>query len=100
MTITFDSDLEGDLAIFAMDVDGSNLRRLGASGSGSFANWAPDGSKVLFSGAAEGGGVPALYTMDPDGTNWHAVTGRDAEALAPSWNPADFTGPPQRADSP
>ena len=90
-TITFDSDLEGGLAIFAVDADGKNLRRLGTRGSASFANWAPDGRKILFTGSIDKANRAILHTMEPDGSNWQAVTGSAADEIAPGWNPADFT---------
>jgi len=88
-TITFDSDLDGDLAIFAIDRDGDNLRRLCTSGSASFANWAPDGSTILFTGTT-GDDDPRLWTMKPDGSDWRVVPGTPEGAIAPSWNPAHW----------
>ncbi len=98
-TITFDSDQEGGLAIFAMDADGTNLRRLGIRGSASFANWAPDGGKILFTGSIDKANRAILHTMEPDGSNWQAVTGATADEIAPSWNPADFSGTTLRTKS-
>ena len=89
-TITFDSDLEGGLAFFAMDADGGNLRRLGTGGSGSFANWAPDGGTILFTGATGDDEDPRLWTMKPDGSDWRVVQGTPEGAIAPSWNPAHW----------
>jgi hypothetical protein len=30
--------------------------------------------------------------MEPDGSDWRAVTGAGVDEIAPSWNPADFPG--------
>lgn len=89
-TITFDSDLEGDSGIFAIDADGSNLRRLGAGKAASFANWSPDGQSILVSGFIDGQDRVDLYVMDPDGDNWRAVVQTDVNEVAPSWNPRGF----------
>ena len=58
----------------------------------SFANWAPDGKTILFCGSADGGENSELLTMEPDGSHWRAMRGVAAGAVAPSWNPADFSG--------
>jgi TolB protein len=55
-------------AMYVVDVDGSNLRRLSpdAAGSGQ-STWSPDGRWVAFAGSTPGR-HGALYAVRPDGT--------------------------------
>jgi Tol biopolymer transport system component len=80
-TVLFDND------IFAVGVDGTNLRRLTSSGGGKASySWSPDGERIVF-------------RWDPTGTDWnrsdiaivtvadHKVTTLAHEAWSPAWSP-------------
>ena len=67
--IVFVSTREGDLDIFIMDKDGSNLTRLTQNAESSqSARFSPDGQQLLY----RSGGV--LFVMDKDGSNNRAIT--------------------------
>jgi Helix-turn-helix domain/WD40-like Beta Propeller Repeat len=46
--VAFDSDREGERAVFIANADGRNLRRISGDGFAAAPNWAPDGSKLSF----------------------------------------------------
>jgi len=79
--------LLGDVDVFTVGVDGSNVRRLTSSGGGKASySWSPDGRHVVF-------------RWDPSGTDWNRsdvaiVTVADLkvstlahEAWSPAWSP-------------
>jgi Tol biopolymer transport system component len=105
-TIVFTSVRDGDMEIYAMNADGSAVRRLtdrpGPDG-GPFFSW--DGRQIAFRGRAlqpgpeladyrallkEGWWRPTeleLFVMDRDGQNLRQVTRLGGANFAPSWHP-------------
>jgi Tol biopolymer transport system component len=52
--------------------------------------WSPDGSKIAYvhGGTISGGGLPDIWTMDPNGANKRNVSNNDAVAFTqPAWSP-------------
>lgn len=73
-TIAFESNRDGEAAVYTIRPDGSGLRRLTPSGSlGEQPNWSPDGRQVVFTSNRDG--VRQLYIMKPDGSDVVALPG-------------------------
>jgi Tol biopolymer transport system component len=80
-------------AVFVVDADGQNLRKIGLPAQS--ADWSPDGTKIVFGAVSyvvPTGGPSApgfrqyfdIYTVRPDGTDRRRLTS-DQVSLAPSW---------------
>lgn len=80
-------------AVFVVDADGGNLRRIGPAAQS--ADWSPDGTLIVFghvSYTVPSGGPSApgfrqyfdIYTVRPDGTEMRRLTS-DQVSSAPSW---------------
>jgi TolB protein len=104
--IVFTSTRDGDLEIYSMNGDGSDVRRLttrrGPDG-GPF--YSPDGSQIVFRGRAYAPGPQLddylrlialdlwrptsleVFVMDRDGGNLRQVTSLGGANFAPSWHP-------------
>ena len=105
-TINIDGTGDGDMEIYSMQADGSDVRRLtnrpGPDG-GPFFSW--DGRRIVFRGRPLGPGTELngyrallkeglwrptqleLYVMDRDGGNLSQVTRLAGANFAPSWHP-------------
>jgi len=65
-TITFESNRDGEAAVYSIRPDGSNLRRLTPAGTrGEQPNWSADGRFLVYSSTKDG--VKQLHRMTPDG---------------------------------
>lgn len=68
-TVVFHSDRGGDYDIWAINADGTDMRRLTAtSDSDAYPVYKPDGSRIAFIRGNE------LWTMNPDGSDQQQVT--------------------------
>jgi TolB protein len=85
--ITFASDRSGDLDIYTIAADGTDLLRLTSSSEDDTSpSWTPDGSKLVFARSGVSGERAGVFMMSPDGTDqvmltdggdwWDWVTGR------------------------
>jgi Tol biopolymer transport system component len=73
--VAFEADPNGDgnLEVFVMNVDGTNLMQLTDSPAPDYwPDWFPDGKRIAFTSLRDG--PPHIYVMDADGSNQHAVT--------------------------
>ncbi|MBC8144841.1 MAG: PD40 domain-containing protein, partial [bacterium] len=103
--IVFTSIRTGDIEIFSMKIDGSDVRQLtniaGYDG-GAFYSW--DGSKIVFRASRHAGSdlvsyrnllsenlvrpsKMELYVMNADGSNMRQITRNGAANFAPFWHP-------------
>jgi len=89
MTIAFSTTRYGPNSVIAvMNADGSGVSQVGAGVQGWDPAWSPDGAEIAFAGSGQdsyGNYVPAIYTMQADGT---AVTFFVNSASEPTWMPA------------
>lgn len=69
-------------AMFVVDVDGNNLRRVGIGG-GLFPNWSPDGRQLLFTRISDG--PPNLFVIDVDDIEHKRLL--DGTATMGTWSP-------------
>ena len=70
-------------AIWIMDADGSNQKRIAEHGMDP--TWSPDGRQIAFSSRHDG--VFQIYSMNADGTNIRQLTKTNAENSNPAWAP-------------
>ncbi len=84
--IAFSGVINGEIDIFTIDADGSNLRQLTYNqGKNEDAAWSPDGRYLLFSSNRTG--RYQLYLMNANGQNQRRITSLKGEQTAPSWSP-------------
>jgi TolB protein len=75
---------EGDLEIFVMDVDSSKVTQLTFNAAGdSWPRWSPDGKQIAFQSNLNGN--VEIHLIDADGDNRTRVT--DYPATFPEWSP-------------
>ena len=71
-------------AVWVMNADGTNQRRLAKVGNLTFA-WSPDSTKIALLPYHEG--ETELFVIDIDGANLRQLTDNDLEEWGPSWSP-------------
>jgi Tol biopolymer transport system component len=71
-TIAFTSHRDGIRAIYLMNLDGSQPRRLTWGSDAGLCAWSPDGKQLTFSSNRTG--VYCIYTMNADGTQIRRLT--------------------------
>ena len=88
--IAFMSGRDGNPEIYAMNVDGSNLRRLTNHPAGdSSPTWSPSGLQIAFT--SDRTGKAQIYLMNSaDGSGVSRLTVNESEADRPTWSPAPF----------
>ncbi len=84
--VAFTSDRNGNLDIFAMDADGSNVEQLTDHEHDDYGPvWSPDGTGIVFTRQGQvvtptntfGSSSSSLFVMDEDGANERQLTGED-----------------------
>ena len=88
--IAFMSGRDGNPEIYAMNVDGSNVRRLTNNQAGdSSPTWSPSGSQIAFT--SDRTGKAQVYVMNSsDGSGVRRLTVNESEADRPTWSPPPF----------
>ena len=116
LRVAFTSDEEGDVAIYVMDADGADRRRVSGSDQGFcvYPSWSPDGQRVACVGAADGnpfwqeGTEIGIWVLAADGSEHVHVSPAISGVLEipAAWSP-DGTrlaflaeGEPAEGDSP
>jgi TolB protein len=87
--IVFHSGRSGNLDIYTMNADGTDVRRLTDSPARDFEpDWSPDGQSIVFSSDRDDPENSQLYVMDADGGNQRALMPFiAADFVSPRWSP-------------
>lgn len=87
--IVFHSDRDGDLDIYVMDADGSNVQQLtDAPGRDFEPHWSPDGAAIVFSSDRDDPDNAQLYLMDADGASQRRLASALADdQVGARWSP-------------
>ena len=90
--LAFQSDRTGDVELFTMDADGSNVVQLTESaGEDWHPDWSPDGSKIAFVSNRDLVGDQNanwdIYVMEADGSNVKPLTQTEEDEWRPVWSP-------------
>ena len=82
--IAFTSSRDGDDEIFAVNVDGSNLRQLTDNNAKDTSSaWSADGLQIVFSSDRDGDWE--IYVMNADGSDVRQLTDNDVVDESPAW---------------
>ncbi len=85
-TLALVSSLGGSTALYRVDRDGGNLKRLTQGGSINISpSWSPDGEWMVF--VSDRSGSPQLYIMGSDGRNLRRLTYNGSYNTGPAWSP-------------
>lgn len=90
--IAFESDHDGDMEIYAMDADGSDVRRLTDNtihDEGPV--WSPDGRRITFTSGPEDL-EGDIWVMDADGSGRTQLTHSPGRDESPDWQPIPHPG--------
>jgi hypothetical protein len=87
--IAFDSDREGERAVYVADADGRNVTRVSGEGFAAVPSWSPDGRKLAFvRGEADRPRVWNLWSVDLEAGEKRQLTShRVGQAWGGSWFP-------------
>jgi Tol biopolymer transport system component len=84
--IAFSSDLGGNIDVWSIHTNGSDLRRLtDSSGADQSPTWSPDGRRVAFRSDRDGN--DEVYVMDADGSHQRNLTRNQHSDYSPAWSP-------------
>jgi dipeptidyl aminopeptidase/acylaminoacyl peptidase len=83
--IAFESNLDGDMEIFVMNADGSNVRQITHNSLWDEGPaWSPDGTKLAFSRGADDLHLD-IWTMNVDGSDAKQLTTYPGRDESPDW---------------
>ena len=86
--VLFISNRDGNNEIYVMNLDGSDLRRLTNNKTEElYANWSPDGSKIVFESSSQIGVESDIWIMNADGSNQHNLTSYPGLDMRPVFSP-------------
>jgi TolB protein len=77
----------GDIALYAVALDGTGEVAVGRSQSGDAPEWAPDGQRIAFSSGLLGAATGSLFVMNADGSHRLQITSGSMVDRHPAWSP-------------
>jgi Tol biopolymer transport system component len=84
--VAFSSNRSGDVEVYSMNPDGSDLQRLtNVPGEDSAVRWSADGRRLVF--ASHRDGQSEIYVMNADGSDQTRLTNNPANDTFPAWSP-------------
>ena len=92
--IAFVSERDGNVDLYSMNVDGSNIARLTSNQAmDDHPTWSPNSKRIAFVSTRKradraGRAWNGIYVIDADGTNVHRLSGDDAADYSPAWSPS------------
>lgn len=85
--LAFASSRDGNSEIYAMNADGSNVRRLTTNAAADYEpTWSSDGTRIAF--VSERDGDKEIYVMDQTGLNPVRLTNSPGFDIEPAWSPS------------
>ena len=86
--LAFNSNRDGNIEIYIMNVDGTGTRRLtNHPGIDTSPTWSPLGHQIAFT--SDRSGSPQVYVVDVDGTGLRRIT-FESYCDRPTWSPAPY----------
>ena len=88
--IAFSASTKDTTAIYTVNPDGKDLKKLTTNTNSNRAVWSPDGSQIAFIGRSQYSISSAIYIMNSDGSNVHLLPvqpGSLADGYSPDWSP-------------
>jgi Tol biopolymer transport system component len=90
--IAFESDHDGDMEIYVMNTDGSDVRRLTDNAIHDEGPvWSPDGKRITFTSGPEDL-EGDIWVMDADGSDRTQLTDSPGRDESPDWQPVPHLG--------
>ena len=87
--IAFASNRDGNMELYVMSADGSNVRRITNHPAADVVpTWSPTGTQIAFT--SDRAGTPQIYIVGADGLNLRRLTTSESYADRPTWSPAPF----------
>ena len=87
--IAFASNRDGNMELYVMNADGSNVRRITHHPAADVVpTWSPTGTQIAFT--SDRAGTPQIYIVGADGLNLRRLTTSESYADRPTWSPAPF----------
>jgi dipeptidyl aminopeptidase/acylaminoacyl peptidase len=91
--IAFESNLDGDMEVYVMDANGSNVEKLTDNRiHDEGPSWSPDGRRMVFTRGASEFVDPDVYVMNVDGTGERRLTDAPNRDESPDWQPIPHSG--------
>lgn len=90
--IAFQSDQDGDMEVYVMNADGTDVRQLTHNtlhDEGPV--WAPDGTRIAYTSGPDNLNGD-IWVMDADGTNQQQLMAQPGRDESPDWQPVPHTG--------
>lgn len=87
-TLAFTAAVNGKFGIYTSHIDGSEVKKLTPDlTKDMYANWSPDGKRMLIARKPDGASHRQLYTVSPDGSDAKQVTHTDGDDAYASYSP-------------